>query len=504
MQQLKQKLQAQLAARYPEHADDNGDGRIPPAVEAAIKKSMRDVPGVQESGVLHKHATPAASPDELVACLNQAPSSSLFEDTSGDDLVQKHLQHVHALAKHSELRATTGTTMVHQWNPDYLPLAFPFSLARPVGDADFPRHPSKRRQDAHHGDANFVRFEPWQYMRSLPARVEGNVRGSWPLVPSVRNLTLKWDALCGEEAACRHAVDRMKAGNVHAAELSKAAANVYEQLQSGHWWDGKKKRRINNDVSKLALATNLSEMERNLVKDLLFLQKKHAGTQQVRVMIGHALFGARVEFGDPYFMTISPTSRHSALAIRLSRFRQCDPAMGSNLDDRSNFSMWSSAKRPRIFAHASGDDVILELPQYKTRCEGMASDPWAVVLSFSHSVTFLLPRALGMQMCPICPRCNISKCPCSNAFGHNMLPTGGLPGLGVAFGGSVEYQQNWNPHFHGNIHTASVYQYKTLTEIAEMMESNLLTFESLAKYQSWMHREDHFNHDSHQANLVFL
>ena len=77
-----------------------------------------------------------------------------------------------------------------------------------------------------------------------------------------------------------------------------------------------------------------------------------------------------------------------------------------------------------------------------------------------------------------------------------MLPTGGLPGLGVAFGGSVEYQQNWNPHFHGNVHTACVYKHKTMTEIAEMMESNLLTFEALAKYQSWMHREDHFNHDS--------
>ena len=36
------------------------------------------------------------------------------------------------------------------------------------------------------------------------------------------------------------------------------------------------------------------------------------------------------------------------------------------------------------------------------------------------------------------------------------------------------------------------------------MESNLLTFEALAKYQSWMHREDHFNHDSHQSNLEFL
>ena len=163
-----------------------------------------------------------------------------------------------------------------------------------------------------------------------------------------------------------------------------------------------------------------------------------------------------MEFGDPLFLTISPSSRHSATAIRLSRYRQSDPAMRSTLDDRSGFSTWSNAKRPRIFAHATRDEAILELPDYKTRCEAMATDPWAVVLSFCHSVTFLLPRALGMQMCPICPRCNAGLCPCSNAFGHNMLPTGGFQCLGVAFGGSVEYQQNWNLHFHGNVHIAFV------------------------------------------------
>ena len=125
VQQLKEKLQAQLAARYPEHEADKGEGRIPPAVEAAIKKVMRAVPGVKESGVLHKHATPVASPDELVACLNQSHPSSLFEDRCGDHVVQKHLQILQALSKHQELRASTSNAMVDQWNADYLPLAFP-------------------------------------------------------------------------------------------------------------------------------------------------------------------------------------------------------------------------------------------------------------------------------------------------------------------------------------------------------------------------------------------
>ena len=176
-----------------------------------------------------------------------------------------------------------------------------------------------------------------EFARALTARVEANVRGSWNLVPANRNLTLKWDALCGAEAACRHAVDNNTAGNVHAAEVTEAARNLYNKLMHGHWWDGRKKRLINSDFSKLQLAMNLSEMERNLAKDLVFLQKKYAGTQQVRLMIGHALFGARVEFGDPLFLAISPSSRHSGTSMRLSRYRQSDPALQTNLDDRSDF-----------------------------------------------------------------------------------------------------------------------------------------------------------------------
>ena len=50
------------------------------------------------------------------------------------------------------------------------------------------------------------------------------------MVPAVRNLTLKWDALCGEEAACRHPVDKNTAGNVHAAEVTEAAEKLYKKL----------------------------------------------------------------------------------------------------------------------------------------------------------------------------------------------------------------------------------------------------------------------------------
>ena len=46
---------------------------------------------------------------------------------------------------------------------------------------------------------------------------------------------------------------------------------------------------------------------------------------QVRQLMGHAEFGARVVYGDCIFFTISPNEQHSALALRLSRYRENDP-----------------------------------------------------------------------------------------------------------------------------------------------------------------------------------
>ena len=182
VQQLKAKLKAQLAARYPEREahlpESKREGYIPPAVEAAIRKAMRPVPGLKETYVFHKHVTPAAAPESLEASINQLRPSSLFADRGGDDVVQKCKQDLLVLSKHYVLRASTSNTLVSQWNAEYLPLAFPFSLRRPVSGAAFLVHPSERRQKAHNGSLDFVRFEPWEFGRALPARVGGNVRGS--------------------------------------------------------------------------------------------------------------------------------------------------------------------------------------------------------------------------------------------------------------------------------------------------------------------------------------
>ena len=45
----------------------------------------------------------------------------------------------------------------------------------------------------------------------------------------------------------------------------------------------------------------------------------------------------------------------------------------------------------------------------------------------------------------------------------------------------------------------SVYQHKTIAEIADMMQANLLTLDDINTYQSWVCREDHFELDEHNA-----
>jgi len=502
--QLKTRFAALVDERYPDaekHLPENErEGYIPAAVAAEIRKAMRPPPCDKDSGVFNKHATPAIAPEGLGVVLEELRPSSLFPDRSSTNIVERNAQEVLALGKYNfRLKVETGTKFeISQWNAGYVSLAWPFSFPRAVSGADFPNAPRLRR----HEEAPI--FEPWDFSRSLASRVEACIRNDWILVPGVRNLTSKWDALCGDAPACRHPVDLQKPGNIHAAELTDATGKLYKKLQSGKWFDGHKRRKINFDVSKLPYAVDLSVEEKRLVKDLTFLTSKLPGTQEIRLRMGHSLFGARVEFGDPLFITISPSARHSGMCIRLSRYRDCDPSLFYDSDDRPGLRPWHEVQRPNIWGSNADNTVVIDVPEYDIRKKMTARDPWAVIQNFLHSLKGMLPRLLGMRMCPECPRCNAGDAPCQNKFGHNMMPMGGLLALAQGSGGCVEYQRNSNPHFHGNVHIASAYQHKTLQEIAGMIEDALLSLESITAYQSWMCREEHFDQEAHYEHIDAL
>ena len=158
-----------------------------------------------------------------------------------------------------------------------------------------------------------------------------------------------------------------KPGTELAADLSDAAAKLYEKLVKGYYWDGRKKRKINHDITKLSYAYDLSREERNLVRDLTFLSSTCAGTQEIRIMIGHSLFGARVEYGEPLFLTISPSSRHSALTVRCSRYRKSDPAMVFDPQPKTSVPAWAGQFVPRLWQDVSQNHAEIDVPYYGLR-----------------------------------------------------------------------------------------------------------------------------------------
>ena len=81
---------------------------------------------------------------------------------------------------------------------------------------------------------------------------------------------------------------------------------------------------IKGDISKLKFAEKLSDKAKQLEKNLRYVSSQQCGVQEVRHKIGNALLGARISYGEPLFVTVSPSSRHSGLVLRLSRVRPKD------------------------------------------------------------------------------------------------------------------------------------------------------------------------------------
>ena len=225
-QKMKAQLKRQLDARYPEREEekhlpeDQRNGYIPDAVYKAIVESLRECPGQAGSGVEQKNATPASAPDGMDAVLESLRPNFVQRDRDGRILEAKENREILALERLSRLAVKTQVGLVDQWKSEYPAFAFPFSIPRVVGGADYPLKKRFRRHSA------AAVLTPWEHTRMHARRVDSNIKTDWNLVPAERNLTVKWDALCGDLLACKHSVDREKAGNVLAAELRDNATKL--------------------------------------------------------------------------------------------------------------------------------------------------------------------------------------------------------------------------------------------------------------------------------------
>lgn len=94
------------------------------------------------------------------------------------------------------------------------------------------------------------------------------------------------------------------------------------------------------------------------------VSSQQGGVQEVRAKIGNAVCGARVVYGEPVFVTISPIRRLSGLVMRRSRVRGNDPLLGHEdmpLEDAQNIGSSSS---PTLQEEG---DILIDLYDYEAR-----------------------------------------------------------------------------------------------------------------------------------------
>ena len=341
-----------------------------------------------------------------------------------------------------------------------------------------------------HPEAPWV--TPDEFIGGVARRIESQCRNDWTAVPVMRSVGFKWKA--------EHTMSTLtslggKAGaalNTSIADKITALQNLYTHLHKGSIGTGIGRVPINGDISKLPAAFGLSPLERKLARTACHLAQKLPGTQQLRRVMGHRQFGARVVYGDCIFVTISPNEQHSALTLRLTRYRQNDPSVLHGEDWRRRVA---GANAPRL-----EEEAISDLPEYDLRRAAAAQDPYAVIEAYKVEIQCRLMLLLGVRFCPDCPRCNNGPMGCQDKFGSNMRPGGGVLGGIPAVGGGTEHQGYGTPHLHLEIHVASIYQYSTLEEVVGKFQQGLFTFQQWKQYNEWLHFQDIF--DQHEKDRM--
>jgi hypothetical protein len=202
----------------------------------------------------------------------------------------------------------TGSTMLDQFQPQYIGLAHPFTLPIAVGGPDIDgkerwRRPAakdilaetraQRRPDgtgSTERDAEAAYVKLYDITRGLPQRIEAQYRRHWSFVPGLWNLYFRDEVNRGANLRVRSALGTDANGGTE-QDAAMAAAGLYKMLESGHYLTqtGEKKP-IAGDTSKLWYAVGLTPLQRQLLRDFSFRTRSIPGTQEIRTMIGHLGF----------------------------------------------------------------------------------------------------------------------------------------------------------------------------------------------------------------------
>ena len=481
------------------YGDKYGAGPfIPQKIEEAIKRAHETrLRGA--SLIWDKNATPS----EPLSAVSQLEKTlrplNIVAQRSSSGAAASTEEHGNVLARYQTLEFATGGELIKQWHPEYLGLAYPFTLPCAVGGYDVPGKPRWRRPDVSAiteggepgvppstdpPEAAAAEVKLADLVRGLPRRCEAQYRRQWSFVPGLWNLYFREQLNLGMSLSAASRAAASEPGVPIEQDAAMAAAELYKKLQTGTYVSREgKRRRIDGDMTKLPFATGISPQQRRLLSDFRFRTRKIPGTQEIRTSIGHVCFWGSVVYGNGIFMTVTPGERHNYLAIRLSRYRAKDPYIQFSHEDCEQ-KQWIGADAPSLEARST-DTFSVEVPGYDLRRLIQARDPLAVAMAFSVQIRVILSTLLGIRMCPDCPHCAETSTPCSDAFGSNAELMGGGNGRSDGLCGAVECQKSSGTlHLHFWNFVQRAHQFHNLEEIAALLHSKLIASEELKRFCS--------------------
>jgi hypothetical protein len=207
---------------YPGYGDDcNSDaavrGRMSDLYESKygvgpfVPNKVRDAAGLAHrarlsgpSLIQDKNATPSEPASSIESLAQTLRPLSLVAQRSSNTASTAYEEHGTVLSQYQNLEVQTGSVMMDQFRPQYLGMAYPYTLPAAVGGYDMPGQPKWRRPDRAQVEerplelrdpffSNQVQTEParvklYDVTRGLPRRIEAQYRRHWAFVPGLWNL----------------------------------------------------------------------------------------------------------------------------------------------------------------------------------------------------------------------------------------------------------------------------------------------------------------------------
>ena len=92
------------------------------------------------------------------------------------------------------------------------------------------------------------------------------------------------------------------------------------------------------------------------------------------------------------------------MCIRMSRYRESDPAIFAESHARAAMRPWHTSQQPKIWATGNGKSIGIEIPEYDVRRMMTSRDPWAVMQAFCAFSEVHIGATLGTSHVPTVPQ----------------------------------------------------------------------------------------------------